>query len=140
MTYKHKEAFCLMTYKCTTCGAVEKLWNSRDGVTPFFLSCAVCDANRLAGITNLAFAPDRAFAGMEHVLNRDVLAVDYTVPVGSRYFADMTLERAKVLAEKSAARLRSLGIIPEVEADDVVEGLASSFYGEGTTPDVLTKG
>lgn len=33
--YKHREAFCLMQYRDEVTGAIEILWNSRDGVTPF---------------------------------------------------------------------------------------------------------
>lgn len=35
MTYKHKEAYCIMFYKCDKCHSIERFWNSRDGVTPF---------------------------------------------------------------------------------------------------------
>lgn len=41
--YKHPEAFCIMNYKCEKCGRYEILWNSRDGVTPFCVSCQYCD-------------------------------------------------------------------------------------------------
>ena len=40
--YNHKEAFCLMTYRCNDCGFEERIWNSRDGVTPFGLACPQC--------------------------------------------------------------------------------------------------
>ena len=40
--YNHKEAFCLMTYRCKDCGFEERIWNSRDGVTPFGLACPSC--------------------------------------------------------------------------------------------------
>lgn len=38
----HKEAYCLMRYRCDKCGSVETLWNSRDGVTPFMIPCGSC--------------------------------------------------------------------------------------------------
>lgn len=40
--YKHGEAFCIMTYACKHCGHRERVWNSRDGVTPFGMSCPSC--------------------------------------------------------------------------------------------------
>jgi hypothetical protein len=39
--YDHGEAFCVMSYKCEN-DCKEILWNSRDGVTPFTISCAEC--------------------------------------------------------------------------------------------------
>lgn len=41
--YLHAEAYCLMTYECVKCGQREQIWNSRDGITPFFIRCAKCD-------------------------------------------------------------------------------------------------
>lgn len=38
----HKEAFCLMWYACKACGHRERIWNSRDGVTPFGCDCPSC--------------------------------------------------------------------------------------------------
>jgi hypothetical protein len=40
--YKHAEAFNLMHYECERCKKREVLWNSRDGVTPFCISCRDC--------------------------------------------------------------------------------------------------
>ena len=39
--YDHGEAFCVMQYKCEN-DCREFLWNSRDGVTPFTISCKEC--------------------------------------------------------------------------------------------------
>lgn len=46
--YKHKEAYCLMIYKCRFCTHAEKIWNSRDGVTPFETSCPSCNKTSMA--------------------------------------------------------------------------------------------
>jgi hypothetical protein len=40
--HDHAEAFMLMTYSCEKCGHREKIWNSRDGVTPFIIACTRC--------------------------------------------------------------------------------------------------
>lgn len=42
MTYNHKEAFTLMWYACDKCMHRERIWNSRDGVTPYGCSCPSC--------------------------------------------------------------------------------------------------
>jgi len=41
--YQQGEAFCLMRYRCETCMHTEILWNSRDGVTPFSITCPECE-------------------------------------------------------------------------------------------------
>lgn len=38
ISYKHKEAFCLMQYRSDDGTEAEVLWNSRDGVTPFCIT------------------------------------------------------------------------------------------------------
>lgn len=45
--HAHAEAFCLMWYVCRGCGHRERLWNSRDGVTPFGMGCPSCNGNQL---------------------------------------------------------------------------------------------
>ena len=40
--HNHAEAFKLMSYACRSCGYEEKIWNSRDGVTPYAVKCPVC--------------------------------------------------------------------------------------------------
>lgn len=75
MEKKNKEAFCLMTYKCQSCGREEEIWNSRDGVTPFSVSC------KCRGIMN-------------HVRwNEDLYAPAYVPSKGQRIFVDLTEER-----------------------------------------------
>lgn len=48
--HNHKEAFCLMSYSCTSCGHAESIWNSRDGVTPFGTRCPSCGEQNLVHI------------------------------------------------------------------------------------------
>lgn len=40
--FLYKEAFCIMEYHCKKCNKSELIWNSRDGVTPFIISCSSC--------------------------------------------------------------------------------------------------
>lgn len=51
----HVEAFCLMWYQCRDCQHLERIWNSRDGVTPFGLSCPSCGGD---GLRHFAFELD----------------------------------------------------------------------------------
>lgn len=39
---RHAEAFCLMQYQCSDCGAIEFVLNTRDGVTPFIIMSRCC--------------------------------------------------------------------------------------------------
>ncbi|MFW6029482.1 MAG: hypothetical protein ACOCRO_04430 [Halanaerobiales bacterium] len=78
---KHTEAFMVMTYECEECGHVERIWNSRDGVTPFIIGCRRCDSNAL------------------HVdWGNDKFVPDYQPQKGERIFIDYTDETAKVVA------------------------------------------
>lgn len=45
--HQHAEAFCLMWYKCRDCPHCERIWNSRDGVTPFGTPCPSCGGDSL---------------------------------------------------------------------------------------------
>lgn len=48
--YVHGEAFCLMWYACE-CGHRERIWNSRDGVTPFAMGCPSCGGASLRHVS-----------------------------------------------------------------------------------------
>lgn len=81
--YTHREAFCAMKYKCDKCGIEEHIWNSRDGVTPFMVSCHACVLNGEEG-------------SMQHVeWNRDLCIPQYKVLKGQRVFIDLTKEMAR---------------------------------------------
>lgn len=77
--HNHAEAFHIMTYACQDCGFSEKIWNSRDGVTPFCLTCPKC--------------------GSWHQIHvdwqKDIVAPDYAPPVGSRMFVDLPEKKRK---------------------------------------------
>ena len=78
--YRHKEAFTVMQYQCDTCGKVEKLWNSRDGVTPFMVTCSRCSNT------------------MKHInFHQDKCRPDYLPDVGMRVFVDITPQISEVL-------------------------------------------
>lgn len=76
---EHKEAFCLMWYACK-CGHRERIWNSRDGVTPFGCDCPSC-----GGI-------------MDHVNWReDEPAPNHKMARGQRFWRDGTPDEAEAI-------------------------------------------
>lgn len=76
--YTHGEAFALMWYACE-CGHRERIWNSRDGVTPFGLDCPSC-----------------AKTSLRHIQwGLDEPSPEYALVKGQRYFADGTPDEAE---------------------------------------------
>jgi hypothetical protein len=73
--YKHPEAFCLMKYQSEDGEEEEILWNTRDGVTPFFIG-------NKAGTKS-----------MKHInWNEDVRAINHKPQPGDRVFMDLSKE------------------------------------------------
>jgi hypothetical protein len=84
--YKHAEAFCLMWYACE-CGHRERIWNSRDGVTPFGLACPSCGKPSL-----------------RHVEWRsDERRPEHKPPPGQRFFCDGSADDAVRAIERRIA-------------------------------------
>lgn len=84
--YEQAEAFCLMTYACKY-GHRETIWNSRDGVTPFIVTCARCGAEA------------------NHVdWGKDVCDPLYQPKPGERFFVSMTPHDAEHLAREVVDR------------------------------------
>jgi hypothetical protein len=84
----HKEAFCLMWYACK-CGHRERIWNSRDGVTPFGCTCPSC-----AGI-------------MDHVNWRDdEPAPNHKLTVGQRFWRDGTPNEAEAIMRRRLEKVK----------------------------------
>lgn len=120
---KHKEAYAIMNYRCE-CGHHELVWNSRDGVTPFCIPCPVCKDGM--GMCHVDFKLDR-------------FSIRYQVPKGHRYFATMTMERARFLAARNVDHGISLGHIPEARRNFLIGNMTRDYYGDGTFPDILVK-
>lgn len=87
--YKHKEAFALMWYACA-CGHRERVWNSRDGVTPYGGGlCISCGGKGL---------DDR---GLRHTdFHLDFPAPDHKLHDGQLYFRDGTPEEAVAIIKR----------------------------------------
>lgn len=84
--YNHAEAFCLMQYATEDGSERELIWNSRDGVTPMYIT-------------------SRSGREMRHVNWRDDRCLpDYEPPDGSRLFVDMTRQHALEIARRILAR------------------------------------
>ncbi len=116
--YNHAEAFCLMQYGCQKCKKFETLWNSRDGVTPFMITCQHCGGS------------------MSHInWQFDECIPDFNPPAGTRIFIDLTMDRAKECAIKRIEAVRKQ--CPELEEPDPDE-LAESIYNGGIEPDIIT--
>jgi hypothetical protein len=72
--YRHREAFCIMQYRSKDGTEAERLWNSRDGVTPFMIL-------------------SRNGTPMSHVdWHKDICDPDFVPPSGMRVFVNATLE------------------------------------------------
>lgn len=121
---KHREAYCLMNYRCEACGAEEVLWNSRDGVTPFSIPCISCGADGLTGMIHVHFDLDRR-------------APLYSPFPGQRYFADMSPERARAAANRNADLLVSMGRVQSNDRNRVSDDLFRDYFRDGTAPDIL---
>lgn len=141
----HAEAYCLMKYVCDgkteyrlggskdekleqiktpRCGYEETIWNSRDGVTPFSISCPKC------GGSLLHKGPWRA----------DAFAPYHVPAAGSRIFTDLTLDVARVLARRQAADPRWYTLAKEqgMTPEQIEEIRYVDMVGDGVNPMVRT--
>lgn len=117
--YKHAEAYCLMVYRCSSCGHLEVIWNTRDGVTPFGTSCPSC------GLPTFCHS---------------MLSLDWCVPEhrphwGQRVWIDMTLDRATQLARRSLALS-----FADVPPPKLLAEVAASIHHNGHAPDLAICG
>lgn len=87
--YEHADAFKVMTYRSDDGTEEETVWNSRDGVTSYVITL-------------------RSGKHARHVdWHNDRCDNGYQPPPGSRLFVDLTLERARVIAEQAVDRYLS---------------------------------
>lgn len=120
--YNHKEAFCLMIYRCENCGEFEQLWNSRDGVTPFIIGCKYCGGEAV------------------HVMwHYDECVPDYIPESGQRIFIDMTKERAEEIARKRIEHFNKLGYNDEGDTEDpeeLLKAVTDDIWHNDKSPDI----
>lgn len=119
--HKHAEAFSLMWYSCK-CGHRERIWNARDGVTPFSLDCPSCNG----------------WASLSHKEMRlDEYKPFHQPKLGQRFWVTLTPERAAELTQERMDRAAAVG---EVYGEDARQRIEADIYGNGTQPDLRVWG
>lgn len=84
--HKHAEAFALMNYASDDGTERERIWNSRDGITPFVIS-------------------SRTGKMMSHVdWDKDAYAPEHKPKPGDRIFVKLTPERARELVTRNVEK------------------------------------
>lgn len=112
--YIHGEAFCLMAYRCESCGWTEIIWNSRDGVTPFGMGCT----------------RDECEGGMLHInWKHDHRDPAYMLRYGQGFWRDGSPDEAEAIMRSRIEKMRDrYPTTPEQEAELIA--LARSGEGE----------
>ncbi len=118
--YNHAEAFHLMNYKCEKCGYIEKLWNSRDGVTPFVIGCSKCNG-----------AAQHVYWGL------DVCLPDFIPLAGTRIFVDITREQAETIARRRIESAEGTNFeLPADEIEKRIGPIIEHIYHNGEAPHI----
>lgn len=119
------EAYCLMQYRCNTCGVRSLIWNSRNGVTPFATSCA-CGGER----THINWRSDKR------------MSPEYVPPPGyCDVFLDISPERAKEFAIKRVNSFvgTEYGLKSgTAEYDEMVRKLTESYVNDCCFMDIIS--
>lgn len=84
----HAEGHALMWYACR-CGHRERIWNSRDDVTPYVVPCPSCGRTSLSHVD----------------FERDEVSKCYEPHEGQRVFVDMARDPAEQIVERAFVRL-----------------------------------
>src|ERR1700761_2044409 len=90
---KSAEAFCMMLYRCRDCRKTLRIWNSRDGVTPFFMSCRFCGGTH-----------------MSHDLTNDIYMPNYKPQKGDYLWKSFTKERAVAMYRERRQMMHENGV------------------------------
>ena len=119
------EAYHLMQYKCNQCSTRSLIWNSRDGVTPFIISCS-CGGDR--GHINWG---------------SDVrMLPEYVPPPGyCDVFIDISPERAKELAIKRIESFDKTEYrIPKgtLQYENMIRKLTENFVNDCCSVDIIS--
>lgn len=125
--HEHPEAFMLMWYATNDGSERERLWNSRDGVTPFGINSATTGAEML------------------HTFKGDVYAPNHVPRVGDRIFVDLTPQRAQIFAARRVeAMLQDEEYRRSLESnyasrEEAIAAIANDLLrdGKGGVPDIL---
>lgn len=97
------EAFKLMTYACA-CGHQEVVWNSRNGVTPFGMTCPSCGQ-----------------ASLQHINWRgDVHAPEHKLHRGQRFWRDGTPDEAETIMRRRLEKSKETYPCPPEVAERLI--------------------
>ena len=119
----HKEAFCVMTYRCEKCKQDHFFWNSRDGVTPFMASSPCCHG-----------------AMCKHVNWPNDTPVETLTGFVTHVWIDMSHEAAAELAEKVLhKRWDGISGRTTMTREQYAEMLVNDYYGDGKRPRLVTR-
>ena len=120
---KHAEAWCLMTYTSEDLTICERLWNSRDGVTPFIINSR---DNKHQLKHNPRVEPDQ-------------LNPFHMPEEGDRIFIDLTWPRAKEVAAYAMERFKKQGTpLPDGQTEwEVENSVALDIYRDGNAPHII---
>ncbi len=116
---QHVEAYALMWYACR-CGHRERIWNSRDGVTPFGgLLCPSCNEKGLEG-------------GLSHVeFYKDMPDPKHKLADGQRFFRDGTAGDAIAIIKNRIRICKEMGQpVPDAVAELLLEDARNQPRGE----------
>lgn len=103
----HGEAFCLMWYECKDirCGHRERIWNCRDGVTPFGMCCPSCGGHELYHVE----------------FKNDLYAPEHRLRAGQRYWRDGTPDEAEAIMRRRIELIGKDRSNPQSYYDDLVQ-------------------
>jgi hypothetical protein len=125
--HAHGEAFCRMLYVCEGPERhAERIWNSRDGVTPFIVGCRSCGAS-----------------ARHELWDQDEHAPGYQPAIGERIFVDLNPERAAMLARRNVERFmqdpgeRQRILVRYGSADELARRLAVGYVEHEGSPDLI---
>jgi hypothetical protein len=101
-----------MTYRCEDCGHEERIWNSRDGVTPFCMWC------RQPGCTGTA----------QHVeWENDHYDPEHIPQHGEMLWIDMPESIKRPLARIRINRMQTDWPVSEAELPEIIESICEGF-------------
>lgn len=123
--YQQPERYCLMQYHCGACGYLERIWNSRNAVTPFTVGCGQPDCDGL----------------MEHVNWRADTRWHRLPPEAGRVFVSITRDDARRLAERKWETYVTRADLPDPPEPKAatLEAWAEHLYGDGSQPYTVTR-
>jgi len=120
-----EEGYAIMQYRCEACGKIEKIYNARDGVTPFIVSCIYCGGNA------------------QHInWHEDIYDPEYIPEPGQRIFFSMPIELARVFAKRNLKKDEQSAYPPPQagtqERKELEEALVDDYYHDGEGPCIFT--